>query len=195
MGAPTPMSATPTNAGATGKGPGPAGTLRRISFTWLLVFALVWWVLALPRTDGWVAGGLAVALGTLLHTGLGGRGGERIRFRGLLGFLPFFLVQSLRGGTDVARRALSPSLPLATGFLRYRIRIPEGPARVFFINCISLLPGTLSTQLQDRSLRIHLLAEDDRVAGRLSLLEEKVAALFGHTLTPDGGTASPGGVG
>jgi multicomponent Na+:H+ antiporter subunit E len=166
--------------------------LRRISFTWLLVFALVWWVLALPRTDGWVAGGLAVALGTLLHTGLGGRSGERIRLRGLLGFIPFFLVQSLRGGADVARRALSPSLPLATGFIRYRIRIPEGPSRVFFMNCISLLPGTISARLQDRSLQVHLLAEDDRVAGRLSLLEEKVAALFGHSLTPGGG-ATPRG--
>lgn len=156
--------------------------MRRISFTWLLVLALVWWILAMPRTDAWIAGGFAVALGMLLHTGLGGRGGERLRFRGLLGFLPFFLVQSLRGGIDVARRALSPSLPLSTGFLRYPIRLPEGPSRVFFMNCISLLPGTFSARLEGSALQVHLLAEDDGIGGRLALLEEKVAALFGHAL-------------
>jgi multicomponent Na+:H+ antiporter subunit E len=38
--------------------------------------------------------------------------GRHWSFSGLLGFLPFFLVQSLRGGADVARRALhTPPAP------------------------------------------------------------------------------------
>jgi multicomponent Na+:H+ antiporter subunit E len=153
------------------------GPLRRISLPWLLVFAVVWWILALPRTDAWMAGALAVALGGLLHTGLGGRTGT-----GLLGFIPFFLGQSLQGGADVARRAFSPSLPLETGFLRYSVRLPEGPPRVLFVNCISLLPGTFSAEFDGRSIEIHLLARDHGLRNRLERLEEKVARLFGVPL-------------
>jgi multicomponent Na+:H+ antiporter subunit E len=158
------------------------GPLRRISLPWLLVFAVVWWILALPRTDAWMAGALAVALGGLLHTGLGGRTGTRLRGGGLLGFIPFFLGQSLQGGADVARRAFSPSLPLETGFLRYSVRLPEGPPRVLFVNCISLLPGTFSAEFDGRSIEIHLLARDHGLRNRLERLEEKVARLFGVPL-------------
>lgn len=169
--------------------------MRRISVPWLLVFALVWWILAFPRTDAWLAGALAVTLGVLLHTGLGGRTEARIRLSGLLGFIPFFLGQSIQGGTDVAFRALSPSLPLATGFLRYPLRLPEGPPRVFFVNCLSLLPGTFSAAFQGQSIQVHLLARDDGIRERLERLEEKVARLFGvplgerstETLELDGG--------
>ncbi len=163
--------------------------MRRISLVWLLVFALVWTVLAAPRFDAWVAGGLAVLLGTALHTGLGGRQGARISLRGLLGFAPFFVNQSVRGGIDVAFRALHPARPLDPGFIRYRIGLPAGPARIFFVNCISLLPGTFSAQFHDRELRVHLLTDDAEGARKLETLEEKVARLFGVRLD----SSAPGG--
>jgi multicomponent Na+:H+ antiporter subunit E len=149
-----------------------------------VVFGLVWGILALPRTDAWIAGAVAVAAGGLLHTGLGGRRGLRVRLPGLVAFIPFFLSQSLRGGADVARRALSPSLPLDTGFLRYRTRLPQGPARILFVNCISLLPGTFSAELRDGAIRVHLLTRDDEAPRRLARLEGKVAGLFGIILPP-----------
>ena len=176
---PSPRPATPPMIPSI---PLNGGLLRRISLPWLLVFALVWWILALPRTDAWMAGALAVGLGVLLHTGLGGRTGTRLRVGGLLGFLPFFLGQSLQGGADVARRAFSPSLPLDTGFLRYPVRLPKGPPRVLFVNCISLLPGTFSAEFDGRSIEIHLLARDDGLRQRLERLEEKVARVFGVPL-------------
>jgi len=162
--------------------------LRRISLVWLLVFALVWTVLAAPRYDAWVAGGIAVLTGIILHTGLGGRQGVRISLRGLMGFVPYFLNQSVRGGLDVAFRALHPTRPLDPAFTPYRTGLPEGPSRIFFVNCISLLPGTFSAQFHDRDLRVHLLTDDAEGARKLETLERKVAVLFGVPLEkPEGG--------
>jgi multicomponent Na+:H+ antiporter subunit E len=158
--------------------------LRRISVGWLLILVLVWWILAGGGAAVWAAGALAVGLGLVLHTGLGGPGTGRVSLLGALVFLPFFLRESFRGGVDVARRAFSPSLPLAPRFLSYRLRLPEGRAQVFFVNCLSLLPGTFSAEFREGRLRVHLLAGDGAHALRLDRLERKVAGLFGVALPP-----------
>ncbi len=156
--------------------------MRRISLAWVILLALVWAVLAAPRFDAWGAGLLAVVCAAALHTGLGGRRGGLISPLGFAAFVPFFLDQSVRGGVDVARRAFTPSLPLEPGFLDYTLRLPEGPARVFFVNCISLLPGTFSADLAGGRVRVHLLAEPQEGPRRLARLEGRVAALFGVPL-------------
>jgi multicomponent Na+:H+ antiporter subunit E len=155
---------------------------HRVSLGWLAVLAGVWWVLAFPRTDAWGAGGLAVLVGVLLHTALGGRAGGRLHVRGAVAFAPFFLAQSIRGGFDVARRALTPSLPLAPAFLEFRTRLPEGAPRVLFVNCISLLPGTFSAEVTGERVKVHLLAREDGAEERLARLEAKVAGLFGLSI-------------
>ena len=157
--------------------------MRRISFPLVLLLILIWWVLSGGR--GWIAGALGVGLGALLHTGLGGPGGARLSVGGLLGFLPFFLIQSIRGGVDVALRALSPGLPLAPGFFAYQVRLPEGTLRIFFLNTVSLLPGTFSARIEGDELTVHLLADDGSGGERLRRLEGKVGRLFGVEL--DGG--------
>lgn len=167
--------------------------MRRVSPLVLLLSAAVWWLLATPDAAAPVAALLAVGTGGILHLGLGGRGEGRISLAGLVGFVPFFLIQSVRGGTDVARRAFSPSLPLSPGFLQHRIRLRAETARVFFVNCISLLPGTLSTRLEGGDLTVHLLAKDPGAGRRLDLLEARVARLFGEPLP--GGPEGEGGGG
>jgi multicomponent Na+:H+ antiporter subunit E len=151
-----------------------------------LVLALVvaWWILAPPGQGGWWAGVVAVVAGFGAHRALGGSSVAEARLRPLRlpAFLPWFLFQSMKGGADVARRALAPSLPLEPGFLGYPLRIPEGPARVFFLNAISLLPGTFSARLEGAELRVHVLAEPDLAPDRLARLEARVARLFGLEL-------------
>lgn len=153
--------------------------MKRVSPIWVGILALVWWLLASPRLSGWWVGIVAVAVGTAFHVALGGRQRRGMRPGHLAVFVPWFLLQSVRGGADVARRALAPSLPLAPGFLHYRIRLPQGPARVFFVNCISLLPGTFSARLEDDDLTVHHLAEPEAGRRRLAELEGRVGGLFG----------------
>jgi multicomponent Na+:H+ antiporter subunit E len=156
--------------------------LRRISLAWVVALAIVWWVLAPPASGFLAAGAVAILVGSLLHSSLGGRTGERLFPLRLAAFLPWFLGLAVRGGIDVARRALSPSLPLSPDLLDYRLRIPAGAARVFFVNAISLLPGTFSTELRDDALTVHLLAREAGDEGSLRALEDRVASLWGLAL-------------
>ncbi|MFO7893669.1 MAG: Na+/H+ antiporter subunit E [Longimicrobiales bacterium] len=152
--------------------------MRRTSFFWLSVLIAAWWLLTAPDL-AWEAGLLAVIVGALLHYGLGGRGAARLTVPGLLRFLPFFLHQMVRGGLDVSRRALSPSLPLAPDLFHFRTGLPEGLPRVFFINAISLLPGTFSAQVDRDDITVHRLDSAMVPEARLRTLEAKVAGLFG----------------
>lgn len=157
--------------------------MRRISPTWLVVFAVVWWILAQDHGDAPAAGFVAVAAAVLLHTALGDRRRGLGSFRGSLRFLPFFLVQSVRGGWNVARTALAPGMPLAPTFVRYRTRIADEHARVFFLNTISLLPGTFSARLTGHEITVHLLTQDTAAVRGLEVLEERVAGAFGLELS------------
>lgn len=96
-----------------------------------------------------------------------------------LRFVPFFAYCSLKGGVDVAGRAFSPRLPLTPAMLDYSLRLPKGTARVFFANIVSLLPGTLSTDIRGDTLMVHVLDNTSPVFEQLQRLEVAVARLFG----------------
>ena len=63
--------------------------------------------------------------------------------------------------------------------IRYTSRLPAGTPRVFFANVISLCPGTVSAQMRNDRLRIHVLDARQPVDRRLAELEQVVATLFG----------------
>lgn len=102
---------------------------------------------------------------------------------GLGWFLVYFFIGSLRGGIDVAYRALHPDLPVQPSWLHYPLRLPKGPGQVLFACAVNLQPGTLSADLQDDDLTIHLLLERPDTKARLNTLEERVAAVFSITLS------------
>ena len=105
--------------------------------------------------------------------------GAAVRFGG------YFLRESLRGGWSVARHALSRQLRIAPGLIRYRFHLPPGPARWFFCNAISLLPGTAVVAIEGDSLCAHVLDLSPQSAAELRDLEQRVGALFGLALMPD----------
>jgi multicomponent Na+:H+ antiporter subunit E len=80
---------------------------------------------------------------------------------------------------DVARRALSLHPRLRPGFVEFRTGLPPGPARVFLMNAMNLLPGTLSTGVRGDVLRVHVLDVELPTESRLRALEGRVAGLFG----------------
>jgi len=141
-----------------------------------LLFSGLWILLTEGAADAWVLG-LPAVLGALF---VSRRLAVPVRLRPvpLMRFLPMFAWQSLAGGWDVALRALRPGRPLAPSLSNYRTSLPEGLPRVFFANTISLLPGTLSADLEDNILQIHALDDGHRVLEDLAALESAVAALF-----------------
>lgn len=159
--------------------------LRRFVVT-LVLAAVLWWVLAegqgLASPLAWL-GVLGAACSTLT---LPLSRPFRLSLSALPGFAAYFLRASVMGGVDVARRALSPSMSLDSGFVRYSTSLPHGAALTFFMAVISLLPGTLSVRLQGRLLTVHVL--DTRLPVRESLesLEARVARVFVMGARPGG---------
>lgn len=102
----------------------------------LVLLGLLWAVMAKGDADSWLVGIPAVLLALAAFGRLRGRRGVTLHLAPLPGFAVWFLWQSLRGGTDVARRAPQPAMPLNPGFRHYRLTVPPGPIRVFLVNCV-----------------------------------------------------------
>jgi multicomponent Na+:H+ antiporter subunit E len=141
-----------------------------------LLFALIWWLLAEGDAASWGVGLPSLLLAVAFSYALAPPTPRSPL--GLLQFLPFFALRSLRGAIDVAWRALHPTLPIAPMLVEYRLRLSQEKARVFMTNCISLLPGTLSASLEGERLQVHVLDGRGDFRRELEALELRVAALF-----------------
>jgi multicomponent Na+:H+ antiporter subunit E len=146
---------------------------------WTPPLALAWWVMVEGRPGSWGVG-VPTVLAAAAVAALAVPPARRWpRPLALLRFAGFFAVQSLRGGWDVARRALSPAMPMAPGFAEVRTSLPEGAARVLLADVISLLPGTLSVDLRGDLLLLHGLDLGPGLAAEVRDLERRVAEIFG----------------
>ena len=151
------------------------------AFVTAILLAGLWWVLTNGSAASWLLGLPALAGATWASRRLNGSVGVKISPVGLIRFVPFFLWESLRGGTDVALRTLTPHMRIQPGFSRYRTRLHTLPARTFFAYCVSLLPGTLTADLQDDWLEIHILDIKPDPHIELVRLERSIAQLFAQT--------------
>src|SRR5262249_51500150 len=92
-----------------------------------------------------------------------------------------FFRQSIVAGTDVAWRALDPKLPLRPGFVLYPVGLPPGSARNMFTTLISLLPGTVPTDSEERGgIVIHCLDVEQPVVTHLAAEEAVFARVIGE---------------
>ncbi len=100
----------------------------------------------------------------------------RVRLGVLLTLLPRFLWQSLVAGVDVARRAFSPRLPLAPGFVDYPVGLPRGSARNAFELISSLMPGSVAAGGTETEVEYHCLDTSQPVVEQLAAEERAYAA-------------------
>lgn len=91
-------------------------------------------------------------------------------------------------GVQIARMTLSPSMPIDPVELRFRTGLQSPLARAVFANSITLVPGTLTVDLEGDEVLVHALypaAADDLVDGTL---QNRVAALFDESIGAPGET-------
>ena len=148
-----------------------------------MLFVLIWWILTDGVMASWLVGVPVVLLSTIASMVLLPPFSWSII--GIIRIVPFFLWHSLCAGVDVARRALHPGLPISPAMYHYRWRLPKG--QIFMANMVSLLPGTLSAELDNEYLCVHVLDHTGSFASDLSIIEEYVARLFALDLTTDRG--------
>jgi multicomponent Na+:H+ antiporter subunit E len=171
--------------------PGPWA--RAFSIAWRLVlFTAIWVVVAGTDPSSAIIGAPAVLAATWSSWRLGGRPGNRFSPWGALRFVPYFVNESIRGGLDVAARVLGPRVRVDPGFYDYRLSLSGQGAQVFFVDLVSLLPGTLSADLRGGVVTIHALDHGADIAGDLSQLERRVGALFAEPVaTPNAPIRTP----
>lgn len=158
-------------------------TLRDASFWYAAIvrsvaFFVLWWVL----TEGAGAAAFAVvvvplALGASLV--LARPHPRRVSLLGLLRFIRFFLWESLRGGVDVARRALHPRMPLAPEMVEYPLRARDERERVLLVTVMSLVPGTVGAALDENRIRLHVIDRRLPVERTIRRVEAGIAGIFG----------------
>jgi len=163
----------------------PESRRRRDGVRWITVawraalFALLWWLLAEGRNDGWLLGGIAVVAATWASLVLWPVPARRWQLSALPGFVIFFLVNSIRGGAQVALMALRGRAALKPGCVELTLALPAGAPRVLLTDILALMPGTVGVALDGELLRLHVLHLDMPVAREAAALERRVAALFG----------------
>lgn len=159
-----------------------------LSLPILAAFILLWWLLTAGDVVSWLVGLPTVLLAWLAYRHLRLRTVTAsaplvlttLSWQGILRFIPFFLLESIRGGVDVAWRVWLLRIPVQPDFLVYSVHLPAGTARAVFLYTIGLLPGTLSVEMDDNGqLHIHALMADAAAQAGVVRLEQRIAAVFG----------------
>jgi multicomponent Na+:H+ antiporter subunit E len=135
-------------------------------------------VLTGGRTESWFLGVPAVLIAAWISSRAQRKQPGHFSITGALRFVVFFLKASLISGFDVVRRALHPKLLIDPDLIDYRLSLATEAARIFMVDAVSLLPGTLSTDLVDANLTVHVLDRNSPVHAELNALEKCVAAML-----------------
>ncbi len=70
-------------------------------------------------------------------------------------YIIVFLYELIKSNLDVARRVITPSLPINPGIVEVKTRLKSKMGRMILANSITLTPGTLTIDIVGDTLYIH----------------------------------------
>lgn len=148
---------------------------------------LLWWIMAGGDPAFWYYGLLAAALATAVSLRLippaRGRAarerGGRARPWEIPVLAGWFVWSALRGGADVARRALSPSLPISPHVTRVRIETRHPGGRRLALWMVNLMPGSLVVAEGEGWADLHVLARGMDTEESWLELNRRISRIFG----------------
>lgn len=150
-------------------------------FLLLWIFLMAAWLLGTGtfRMDELITG-LALSLGvTVLFASFSSLyRGIKITPKSIVLFpvyIVVFLWEMIKSNIDVARRVLTPSLPINPGIVQVKTKLETPLAKLVLANSITLTPGTLTMDVKDGSLFIHWI---DVKAENIQEATEKVSWKF-----------------
>lgn len=132
-------------------------------------------------------GAVSVALSTLVLAAMDRLDGERHtppRPRlAIWGYWGWLTVKVVRSNIRLARRIWDPRLPIAPSWRRLPMNLDTALKRTLYANSITLTPGTLTTDIDEHSIEVHALSEEDMRDILDGSFEARVRAM---TLGPGG---------
>ena len=96
---------------------------------------------------------------------------------GLILYIPWLLWAIIKANIDVAKRILSPRLPIAPRIVRVNGTQKTDLCRVIFANSITLTPGTVSLDLDEEEIVVHALTEEAADDVQSGDMDRRVTAL------------------
>ena len=99
-------------------------------------------------------------------------------------FFFVFLWELFKANIDVAKRVISPKLPINPGIVKVKTKLESPLGRAFLANSITLTPGTLTVEMKDEYFYIHWIdvkADDIEGATKsiVSNFEKYLEVIFG----------------
>lgn len=150
-----------------------------------VILSAGWWILSEGDASAAGFGALCVLLAFAVSLWLPASPAPTYNVIGCVRYGLTFLEGSVVGGVDVARRALTPGRSLSPALIRYPLGLAEGAGRQLFMATLSLMPGTLSADLEHDMLVVHVLVDERQsVLAQLRTLEARVASALGERLEP-----------
>ena len=160
-------------------------TLILFFFMSCLLLTGFWFLLVDGELDSLLVGvffipmSIFVAIKLSAKTDNGARG-FHVKLMKVPKFIVFFLYQSVKGGTDTARRVFSLNMKLQPEFVHYSIKLlPVGLPINLFMNVVSLLPGSVSVIRAPDGVLVHVLTVTNSTVAELYQCECMVSELFG----------------
>ena len=92
-------------------------------------------------------------------------------------YIPWLIWAIIKANIDVAKRILSPKLPIAPRIVRVTGTQKTDLCRVIFANSITLTPGTVSLDLDEEDIVVHALTEEAADDVQSGNMDRRVTAL------------------
>lgn len=106
-------------------------------------------------------------------------------------YWPWLTVEIVKSSIEVARRVLSPSMPISPTVFEVRSSQKTMVGRVVLANSITLTPGTVTLDIDGDRLRVHALSQDTVEAMRDGEMDRRVSRAEGRGgLPPQSGGAA-----
>ena len=158
--------------------------MKHNSFTSYLVLAIVlfllWMLLSGSLAAEELISGMIVAIVAAIATSridlFNGIKLEPYAPVALVKYLANFAFALVRANLDMARRVLTPALPLHPEIVEVQTQLQSDLGRLLLANSITLTPGTLTVDVKDSRLLVHWV--DSRVGTDLEQATRAIAAGF-----------------
>jgi multicomponent Na+:H+ antiporter subunit E len=120
---------------------------------------ITWILLSGVATQELIFGGItAVIISLIFLSRLTILGDIKLSFKAFMYGISYFFLFSwelLKSNLDVAKRVISPKLPINPGIVKVKTKLKTPLGRAFLANSITLTPGTLTVEMRDEYFYIH----------------------------------------
>jgi multicomponent Na+:H+ antiporter subunit E len=107
-----------------------------------------------------------------------------LRFFYMPWYFGWLLVQIVISGIHVAKILLSPSLPIETSVVKFKVNYPNPHCKMILGNSITLTPGTLTVDIKGDEFIVHAISPMSFEGIASDTMPQQVLKLFTNEMYP-----------